>query len=105
LLPAFFVDDDRKSEIGDRFAQKPILSREGANVLLIDGADVIGRTGGEYGAEGAIRQALVDIPAFDGNYPVIGSWLVGDQPAGIGIREDHTRITGNRSRFVPHAIV
>ena len=24
---------------------------------------------------------------FDGRYPVIGAWIVGDQPAGMGIRE------------------
>ena len=105
LLPAFFEDDDRKAEIGARFARKPLLSREGANVLLVDGADVVGRTGGDYGAEGFVRQALVDLPAFDGNYAVLGSWVVGESAAGMGIREDRTRVTGNRSRFVPHAIV
>lgn len=104
LLPAFFMDDERKSEIGARFAQKPIWSREGANVLLVDGESVLGRTGGTYGGEGYIRQALAELPAFDGNYPVIGSWLVGDQPAGMGIREDASRITGDRSRFIPHII-
>ena len=104
LLPAYFMEDGRKSEIGARFAQKPLWSREGANVLLVDGENVLGRTGGTYGEEGYIRQALADIPAFDGNYPVIGAWLVGDQAAGIGIREDSSRITGDRSRFIPHFI-
>jgi hypothetical protein len=51
------------------------------------------------------RQALADVPLFDGNYPILGSWLIGDFAAGMGIREDRTRITGDRSRFVPHAIV
>ena len=105
LLPAFFESDDRKTSIADRFVRKPIWSREGANVLLIDGQEVLGQSTGTYGAEGYVRQALVDLPAFDGFYPVIGSWLVGDEPAGMGIREDATRITGNRSRFVPHVIL
>ena len=105
LLPAFFEDDPRKFELGPRFAKKPILSREGANVLLVDGDRVVGRTDGGYGAEGHVRQALAGTPAFDGNYPVIGAWIVGDEPAGMGLREDASRITGNRSRFVPHAIV
>ena len=43
LLPCYFLDDDRKTEIGDRFAQKPIWSREGSNVLLVDGEDVVGQ--------------------------------------------------------------
>ena len=36
------------------------------------------------------------------NYPVIGSWIVGDEAAGIGIRESTQQITTNTSRFVPH---
>jgi glutathionylspermidine synthase len=32
----------------------------------------------------------------------IGSWVIGDEPAGIGLREDESEITRNTSRFVPH---
>ena len=39
-----------------------------------------------------------------GNYPMVGSWLVASQPAGIGIREDTSLVTGNNARFVPHII-
>jgi glutathionylspermidine synthase len=35
---------------------------------------------------------------------VLGSWVIGGEPAGLGIREDDGLITGNFSRFVPHAI-
>ena len=71
-----------------------------------DGA-VIAETGGSYGLGGAryIRQAFVDQLAFDGNTPVIGSWVVGDQAHGLGIREDAGLITSNASRFVPHTII
>jgi glutathionylspermidine synthase len=31
--------------------------------------------------------------------------MVGDEPAGMGVREDSDRVTKNFSRFVPHAIV
>jgi len=57
---------------------------------------------GEYGAEGFIYQGVAKLPDFGGRYPVIGSWIVGDEPAGIGIREDDGPITRNASRFVPH---
>nr|WP_232063857.1 glutathionylspermidine synthase family protein [Undibacterium sp. YM2] len=30
---------------------------------------------------------------------------MGDEPAGIGIREDETLITKNTSRFIPHYFV
>ena len=31
--------------------------------------------------------------------------LVGDEPAGMGVREDTDRVTKNFSRFLPHGIV
>jgi glutathionylspermidine synthase len=104
LLPAFFEDDPRKSELGARFARKPLFSREGANVMLVDG-EAVSREDGPYGAEGYIRQALAPLPDFDGFRPVVGSWIVGDEAAGIGLREDRDAITSNTSRFVPHVIM
>ena len=41
------------------------------------------------------------VPAC-GRYPVIGAWIVGDEAAGMGIREDATPVTTNVSRFIPH---
>jgi glutathionylspermidine synthase len=58
-----------------------------------------------YGEEGHVRQALHPLTAFDGKYPVVGAWMVGDEPAGIGLREDRSRVTKNLSRFVPHVIL
>ena len=49
-------------------------------------------------------QALHAPPVFDGQHVIVGSWLVGDEPAGIALREDTGRITRNTSRFVPHFI-
>lgn len=83
------------------FVRKPIYSREGANIAITSG----GRTlehGGEYGEEGWIWQAYHALPRFGDNHAVIGSWIVGGEPAGIGIREDATPITRDTSRFVPH---
>ncbi len=57
---------------------------------------------GEYGAEGRIYQAYAPIPRFGDDYVTIGAWIVGDEPAGIGLREDASPITRNTSRFVPH---
>ena len=105
LLPAFFEDDPAMAELGRSYVRKPLFSREGANIELVrDGrrAKVLDQG---YGAEGHIRQALHPITAFDRNYPVVGAWIVGDEPAGVGIREDRSRVTKNLSRFVPHAIL
>jgi glutathionylspermidine synthase len=81
--------------------KKPLYSREGANVSITAGGTTL-EAPGDYGDEGFVWQAYRELPRFDGNYAVIGSWIVGDEPAGIGIREDATPITRNSSRFVPH---
>jgi glutathionylspermidine synthase len=35
---------------------------------------------------------------------VIGSWVIGDDARGIGLREDRAPLTKNTSRFVPHIV-
>ena len=97
LLPAAF----ERFRISGDYVQKPLYSREGANVTVYRGAEVL-REGGSYGDEGWIYQAYTPLPRFGDYYAVIGSWVVGDEPAGIGIREDLTPITRNSSHFVPH---
>jgi glutathionylspermidine synthase len=101
LLPCYFDDDPRAGELGETFARKPLYSREGGNVELHLGSEVILGPDLAYGGA-KIRQALRPLPEFSGNYPVLGCWLVGEEPAGLGVREDVSRITGDRSRFVPH---
>jgi glutathionylspermidine synthase len=98
LLPAY----DSADRLGASYVAKPKLSREGANIARIEGGVVVEETGGGYGAEGRVYQALAAIPSFEGNHPVCGVWIVDHEPAGLGIREDRRRITGNLSRFVPH---
>ncbi len=83
------------------FVKKPIFSREGANVT-IESNGAVQEVPGEYGAEGFIWQEYKPLARFGTNHTVIGSWIVGDEPAGIGIREDESPITRNTSRFVPH---
>ena len=36
--------------------------------------------------------------------PFLGAWIVGDESAGLGIRESPGLITDNISAFVPHRI-
>ena len=83
------------------FVRKPLYSREGANVSITAGGRTV-EAPGEYGEEGFIWQAYHELPVFGANHAVIGSWIVGEEPAGIGIREDDSPITTNSSRFVPH---
>lgn len=86
---------------GVRYVEKPMLSREGANIRICDFGRVLSQTEGPYDGP-CVYQAYWELPEFDGNHPVIGSWMVDGWACGIGIREDEALITGNNSRFVPH---
>jgi glutathionylspermidine synthase len=99
LLKCYFDKGDLTS-----FAKKPILSREGANISLVGAGGTLEETSGEYGEEGFIFQELYTLPKFEDNYALIGSWVIGQQAAGIGVRESKSLITNNTSRFVPHLI-
>ncbi|QIF05938.1 glutathionylspermidine synthase family protein [Roseimicrobium sp. ORNL1] len=100
LLPCYIGEPrDLKS-----YARKPFFSREGANVLLVRDGNVLDETGGSYSAQGTVFQQLYDLPNFGGGYPMLGSWLVNGESAGLGIRESERRVTDNGSRFVPHVM-
>ena len=89
LLPAYTTPEDMKN-----FVKKPLFGREGK------GVEFGSRRGGDK--EPSIFQETKVLPDFGGHFPVIGSWIVGSQSAGIGIRESDSPITTNTSRFVPH---
>ena len=105
LLPAFFEDDPGAEQLGTSYVRKPLYSREGANVSLVRSGATLVQQEGPYGAEGFVRQALAPLPNFSDQFPVLGSWLVDHTPCGLSIREDENPITGNTSRFLPHAIL
>lgn len=100
LLPAYFADDDHPPL--DKYVVKPLFSREGANIRIVEGDQEIARVDGPYGEEGFIVQQFHALPKFGDSYMLIGSWLIDDAPAGIGIREDRELITQDLSRFYPH---
>jgi glutathionylspermidine synthase len=102
LLPAYFAGAEG-DDLGDSFVEKPIHSREGANIRIIRAGKPVSTTDGPYGAP-LVRQKLVEIPDFGGGHAVIGAWMVASEPAGMLIREDRNPITGNLARFVPHII-
>lgn len=97
LLPCF-ADSPRGMS---RYVAKPVISREGANITVHTPQGETG-TAGRYGGYTRVYQELCAAPGFDGSHAVIGSWVVGGEPHGIGIRESDGLITDNGSRFVPH---
>lgn len=122
LLPAFFLDDVADALAGkgaarapgfdavaDRFArgyvQKPIFSREGASVRIVEGGRVTETAPNlDYDDQPMIVQEYWPLPIMDGFRPIIGAWIVGETCRGMGVREDQARITQDLSRFKPHYI-
>lgn len=124
LLPAFFERDildamsggtaapavaeafeRAKDPLTAGYVSKPILSREGASVTIHQAGELLEASKNtDYAEHPRIIQAYAPLPEFDGFRPVIGAWIVGRTCAGIGIREDTSRITQDLSRFKPHYI-
>jgi glutathionylspermidine synthase len=125
LLPAFFKADidaalrgagAANAAVADLFARtqtdltagyvtKPLFSREGASIAIFEqGAVTETAPNDDYLTHPQIVQAYHALPSFDGFRPVIGSWIVGTDCAGMSIREDKSRITQDLSRFKPHFI-
>lgn len=102
LLETYFEED--KQKLGSIYVKKPLLSREGSNISIIKNGEPLAETNGEYGLEGYIYQEYCPLPTFENKHPLIGSWIIGQEAAGIGIRESETLITDNMSSFVPHLI-
>lgn len=100
LLPSYW----QSAPLGGNYVEKPMLAREGADVKVIrDGKVAVeGVKRGYDNLARSIYQEYLPLPKFDGMTPIIGSWMVGGRPVGMGIREDISEVTGNTSRFIPH---
>jgi glutathionylspermidine synthase len=99
LLPAYFDGPNGM----DRYVAKPMYGWEGAGICIVaDGALVAARPERHAAGQECVYQQFLDPPAFDGNYPVLGTWIVNGYAAGLGIRESDHLVTDTDARFVPH---
>ena len=103
LLESHFEQAGQSFTAG--WVRKPLFSREGANVELVTLSGEKISEPGPYADSPFIRQKLQPLPKFGDSYTMIGSWIVGNNAAGIGIREDNSLITKDSSRFLPHIIL
>ena len=104
LLPAYF--GETHPGLAEPFVRKPLFGREGADVTVV-GEDMSSPSQG-YGAEGFVCQAYAPLPSVAGetgaaHHPVMGVWMIGDEPCGLGVREGGL-ITDDAALFVPHFI-
>jgi glutathionylspermidine synthase len=118
LLASFFtvdVEEDspayRRAVDSGHFAQgrvtKPLFSREGASITIESATREVleASANRDYDMHPTVIQAYHPLPVFDGWRPVIGSWIIGETCAGMGIREDRALITQDMSRFKPHFLM
>jgi glutathionylspermidine synthase len=98
ILPAHWDDTRLKS---GSYVSKPMLSREGANITVFEQGKEVARTDGKYHGH-KIYQERASLFQQDGHYAVIGSWVVGNQSAGIIVRDSGEEIVRDLSRVVPH---
>ena len=100
-----------------RHVAKPLLSREGANIQVLEAGQPLLATDGAYGGQRRVYQAHAPLAAYaapetsfmhgplDQVHAVLGTWMVGDDCVGLCVREDITPITSNSAYFVPHYFV
>lgn len=101
--PNLLAASVRRENIGGSYVAKPFLAREGANIEVVERYETLAQSQGDYREGLTMYQELYPLRDFGNGYPVIGSWVVNGEAAGMGIREDGL-ITGNKARFVPHVI-
>ncbi len=98
LLPSY----SGPGRISGDCVKKPLLPGKGSGILF-KGTTVKQETSdGTDGDNGFIYQKMEMLPNFEGNYALVGSWVINTMPAGICIREDDTPITRDTSLIVPH---
>lgn len=88
-------------------ARKPIFGMEGTSVSLIypGQPEKSFVNPGTLGREGFLLQDLYPLPKYENYHVLIGSWVIGGKPAGLGIRADRSPVTtANHCIFVPHFV-
>lgn len=93
-----------------KWARKPILAREGANIHIMQNNVDCGAASGsfyfdDYDKNGYVMQKWVKTPLHDGMLPTLGLWMVGDKCAGMSLREDVFDIIGNDAHFASHYFI
>ncbi len=100
LVPASFAPSD----IEGPYDRIPFFSMDtsapGVQVYHRDISDE-----GLYGMSGYVYRSHIVLPRLnDGDFFVMQVWMVGDEPAGICVREMSDVTTGREGRFMPHCV-
>lgn len=106
LLPTYTDSPHNLRE----YVKKPVYGREGKSISIHtpNKKIVSPYTYHDVQDDEYIYQELFRAPNFKSrgqdNHLVIGSWVVGNRPAGLAFRESNSLITDEDARFVPHIV-
>lgn len=103
LLPAAFSLEAIKPHCHAGYVEKPIHARGGENVRVVRHGQPDCTQDGTYGAYPKVYQAYIS-HAVAGAYASVGTWVVGEQFAGITLRESPDPIIVHTSAIVPHCV-
>jgi glutathionylspermidine synthase len=98
LLPSYFDAPYAMRE----YVTKPLFGWEGDGIEIHTPHVSESVAATHSAGQQTIYQKYVALPDFDGNHPVLGTWVIGGRAAGLGIRESTNLITNTDARFVPH---
>ena len=98
LRPAFFDEPNGMFE----YVKKPLLSREGANVTVHTMKEHLESTRRVRRGGLCLSGARQHSGSSTASVRCSARWIIGQEAAGMGIRESEGWVTGNTSRFVPH---
>ncbi|MGI4893793.1 MAG: glutathionylspermidine synthase family protein [Janthinobacterium lividum] len=103
LLPAW-LDEPTPGSVEARrgYVAKPVHGWEGAGVRISAPGIEVSSAPGHTAGQALVYQQFVELPDFDGNRPVVGSWMIAEHASGLGVRESTSLITDTSARFVPH---
>lgn len=103
LLPAYF---DREPLAGS-YVAKPIHGRMGEHITFVrPGQPDLVTSAPSPGLPGSrIYQQIAPVPKFGDHYAIVSSWMVGDEPAGIVVREGLSPIITGNDKAVGHYIL
>src|ERR1035437_9808973 len=93
LLPAFFEDDPNAASLGASFVRKPLYSREGANVTVINEGITVVEQEGSPGLRAAAE-------FFES---ISGRWKLADRPHAVRAVDPRGRESGHRQHVAVSA--
>lgn len=86
----------------DGYVAKPVYGWEGAGIQVMTPDFRHVQDPGYAGGQDLVYQRYTPLGSFDGSHPVLGTWVIRDRSAGLGIREQDGPVTDTHARFVPH---